>query len=71
MANNRIEIKSYEQSELVKLHYLKEITLENNPCAKDKLVFLKNIMRFMPGLKLIDGKTPTIMQESLKKDSSE
>jgi protein phosphatase 1 regulatory subunit 7 len=36
LANNRIEIKSFDQCDLTRLTMMKELTLENNPCCKNK-----------------------------------
>jgi hypothetical protein len=49
---------------------LKELTLENNPCSKEKIPFLRSILKYLPNLKLLDGKTPTLMEES-QNDSEE
>jgi Leucine-rich repeat (LRR) protein len=63
LANNRLEIKGFENCELIKLIALKELALENNPCEKDKNSFIKNIIKYLPNLKLLDGKTPALIKE--------
>jgi hypothetical protein len=64
LANNRIEIKQFDQCELAKMQLLKELSIENNPCSQAIAHFVKSIMKFLPGLKLLDGKAVTLMPES-------
>ena len=63
LANNRIEIKQFEGCELTKLPQLKELSLDNNPCSKDKIAFLRGVLKHLPALKLLDGKTPSLAEE--------
>jgi hypothetical protein len=34
--------------------------LENNPVAKDKNIYLKGVIKYLPWIKLLDGKPPTM-----------
>ena len=60
LGNNRIEIKNFEGNEIVKLTNLKELSLENNPVCKDRVAYLRNVLKYLPSLKLLDGKAPSL-----------
>ena len=47
----------------MKLPLLKELSLENNPCSKDKVPFLRSVVKHLPNLKLLDGKAPALQEE--------
>lgn len=63
LSDNRIEIKNYEACEISKMTYLKELSLENNPCSENKAVYLKNAIKYFPFLRFLDGKTPTLVDD--------
>lgn len=60
LANNRIEIKAFEQSDITRLSLMKELTLENNPCSKNRSEYLRNVIKYLPFVKNLDGKPPTL-----------
>ncbi len=45
---------------MVKLQTLKELALENNPVVKDRVGYLRNVVKYLPNLKLLDGKPPVL-----------
>ena len=46
-----------------KVASLRELSLENNPCSKDKIPYFRNVLKYLSFIKLLDGKTPTLMEE--------
>lgn len=60
LGNNRLDIKNFEASDLVRVTSLKELSLENNPVSKDRVGYLRNVLKYLPGVKLLDGKAPRL-----------
>jgi len=54
---------------LSKLIALKELSLENNPFSKEKVTSLRFVLKYMSFVKLLDGKTPTLMEEELSDEN--
>ena len=72
MSNNKIEIKNFENCDLVKLNNIKELSLEGNPFStKDKVMYFKSIVKGIPNLKLLDGKVPTLEEDPDKENNSD
>lgn len=45
---------------------MKELSLDGNPCAmKDRIGFIKNAIKYLGYVKLIDGKTLGNLEEEL------
>jgi hypothetical protein len=50
---------------------LRELSLEANPCSKDRLSFFRNILKYMSFIRLLDGKPPTLADAHDSKDEDD
>ncbi len=50
---------------------LKELSLENNPCSKEREALIRSVVKHLPGVKTLDGKVPVVGESSGEEEDHE